>query len=165
MWLFIRKWWFLQQLRKKINLHTSKASLKDISLGSSVLLTVPFFITGTTEYPGLAFKSVRRFSSILRWRKKADENKLKKRIHEYNSMLNSLLADDYIMEVTGSDGNKYPSVATPKADGIHGLFGLVQAILEKYNLAWTFIVLPLITLTVGIKWETILHFVRSNLLR
>lgn len=152
MWWFIRKWWFLKQLRKAISHHTSFASLDDISRGAAVLLTESFFIVGKQNYPGIAEKSIKRFSCILWWRKRINEKRLKKRIHEYYDMYNALLEDRYIVKVKGKGEAgeiEVPTTATAKADSIYGIFGLLQAILTNYYLAWIMVVGPIITLIIG----------------
>src|SRR3990167_6384879 len=137
MWLFIRKWWVLEQLRKAISHHTSFASLDDISRGGAVLITEHFFIVGKENYPGIAEKAVKRFSKILCWREKIDEKKLKKRINEYYNMFKTLVADQYITIVKAENGMEVPTIVNPKADNIHGIMGLLQALLLNYLLAWT----------------------------
>ncbi len=148
MWKFIRKWWLLQQLDKEITRHSIKAPAKQLSSGREVLLSQGFFIAGSPihpKYPGIAQKSVRRFSSILRWRRKDSADKLKKRIHEYNNIFKSCVKEGYItMEPTEVIRYELPSVANPLADNIHGWLGLLQALLLKYYLAWTVIVIPFI---------------------
>jgi len=45
-------------------------------------------------------------------------------------------------------------------DGLEfvGLFDLIEYILIKYKLTWTLVLLPIITLIIGINGRSILHF-------
>lgn len=146
--LFIKKWWLLENLRKEIDRHTRKQTLEEVSLGSSVLLSPQFFISGRKDlpqYPGLAEK-------FLWWRKKYSEEKLKRRIKEYNDIFKVCVKDDYIiMEKTQKEGKTMymPSTATPKAHKISGLLGLLQGVLKEYFYAWSFIFIPLILAIYG----------------
>ncbi len=156
---FIKKWWFLESLRKEINRHSSFQSIEDLSMMRQVLLSPYFFISNDPRkknptYPGLAYKSVRRFRWVLPWRFFYNQNKLKKRIQEYNDILNICVKEGYIemTETEEKDGTKMkmPSVATPMADKISGFLGLMQGILERYNSVWTIIFIPIITFLAGV---------------
>ncbi|MFH1161858.1 MAG: hypothetical protein V1696_01090 [Candidatus Jorgensenbacteria bacterium] len=144
MWRFIKKWWVLQHLRKEIAFHTGQQPIEKLSSGGKILPTQDFFIKGTDAYPGLAKKSVKRFSWILWWRKKENMEKLKKRIHEYNEIFEVCVKESYIEMQQMDIGLIMPSTATPLADSIHGWWGLLQNVLKKYNLAWTVIVIPIL---------------------
>jgi hypothetical protein len=144
MWRTIEKWWLLEHLRKAIAFHTKQQPVGRLSGGGKILLTQDFFITGTDTYPGLAKKSLKRFSWILWWRKKENTEKLKGRIHEYNQIFEICEKEGYIEMQLMEDGSYMPSTATPLADKINGWFGLLQGLLERYYLAWTVIVIPLL---------------------
>lgn len=156
---FIKKWWFLENLRKEINRHSSFQSLENLSMMRHVLLSPYFFISNDPrkqhpEFPGLAYKAVRRFKWIMPWRFWYDEKKLKKRIQEYNDIFTVCTKEGYIEMIDTEEKNgtkiKMPSVATPMADKISGVFGLTQGILERYNSVWTIIFIPIITFLAGI---------------
>jgi len=158
---FIKKWWLLRNLRKAISLHTNFSTIESLAMGKMVLLSQPFFIKGTDDYPGLVYKSLHRFSWILWWRKKDNPKKLKKRIQEYNEIFEVCVKESYI-EMRSTEKGSMPSTATPLADEISGILGLLQGLLSRYRLAWTVIIIPLI---VGILsspifkklWERIIH--------
>jgi hypothetical protein len=159
MWKFIKKWWFLKHLSKEIAKHTCIASVENLSRGNAVLLSQQFFIVGTKEYPGLAMKSIHRFSWILRWRIKYNEKTLKKRIQEYNDIFNVCVEEGYIiMKEVNKYGilvkEKMPSTATSKYDKINGIMGLFNAILKEYDSVWKNILLPIITFVLGIVWSS-----------
>lgn len=158
---FIKKWWLLRHLRRAISLHTNFTPIEKLAMGNKVLLSQQFFIVGTEQYPGLAHKSLHRFSWILWCRKKDNPERLKKLIHEYNDIFEVCVKEDYI-EMRQTEKGLMPSTATPLADEISGIWGLLQGILSRYRLAWTVIIIPLI---VGILssplfkrlWERIIH--------
>lgn len=164
---FIKKWWFLENLRKEINRHSSIQSIENLSMMRHVLLSPYFFISNDPrqkhpKYPGLAYKAVRRFRWILPWRFRYNENKLKKRIQEYNDIFTICVKEGYIemTETEEKDGlkMKMPSVATPMADKISGIFGLLQGILERYNSVWTIIFIPIITFIAGVFLNNFIKF-------
>jgi len=143
MWRFIKKWWFLQNLRNAITFHTSQQSMEKLHGGGKVLLTQDFFIIGTDAYPGLAIRSVKRFYPILWWRRGGqDEKKIKKRVIEYNEIFEVCVKEGYINMQPTEGSVPMPSTATPLADSICGWWGLLQNILKKYYLAWSVIVIP-----------------------
>ncbi len=158
MWRFIKKWWILENLREKIAFHTVQQPIEKLSYGGKVLLTQDFFIKGTDQHLGIASKSVRRFSWILWWRKKENTEKLKKRIQEYNEIFEICVKEGYIeIQYMGDGIQQMPSTATPLADNINGWFGLLQAILKNYYLAWTIIIIPLLVLFLGQSfWKNII---------
>lgn len=142
----VKKWWMLDQLRKAIARHSRKADYMDIAQGGSVLLTQWFFIAGrpeNPEYPGLARRSLTRFSRIIWWRRNPKEDNLKERVREYNDLFTEAVKDRYIEMVPTSVGEAMPSTATPKAGAFSGWFGLTEKILTEYKLTWTFFVIPL----------------------
>ena len=98
---------------------------------------------GTKDYPGLAYKSLRRLSWILWSRKKENLEKLKALIQEYNDIFEVCVKENYI-EMKTTEKGLMPSTATPLADEISGILGLLQGLLSRYRLAWTVIIIPLI---------------------
>jgi cobalamin biosynthesis Co2+ chelatase CbiK len=140
--LFIKKWWLLENLRKEINRHTGFQSLEDVSLGREVLLSPQFFIAGRKdlpEYPGLAEK-------FLWWKKEYNEEKLKRRIKEYNDIFKVCVEECcIIMKETQKEGKimYMPSTATVKAHKISGYIGLLQGLLKEYFYTWSLILIPL----------------------
>ena len=147
MWLFIRKWWVLKWLRIEIRRHTQLTPIEQLEAGKVVLLTQRFFISGRPDlpqYPGIADRSVRRFCSVLWWRRKGNVLKRKHRIIEYNDMYNSLVQEGYIVMKPVTGGGEMPSVANQLADNLYGWWGLSEAILTKYKASWTILIIPLL---------------------
>ena len=143
MWLFIKKWYFLEKLNKAIKLHTLKESIVKIR-GGRVLLTKQFFIEGNEDFPGLAYESTTRFSFILIWRKRKNIQKLKARISEYNDIFDACIKEG-IIDLEDTSIGSLPSVGSNlKFHEIHGLLGLIQALLSRYKLAWTGIIVPIV---------------------
>lgn len=149
---FIKKWWILKNLDKAIFDHTNEQPTIKITMGTKVSVIIPFFISGREdlpEYPGLAEKSVYRFSlifcrkkdiknKILYLRKKnKNEKKLKKRINEYNRIIEECEKEGFIKIEETKEGQ----IATfeEKAYKIEGLAGLLQGILSRYSRIWTII--------------------------
>jgi len=146
---FIKKWWLLENLRKEINRHSEKQSLEEVSTGRVVLLSKRFFIAGRKdlpEYPGLAEKSFWRKGWF---KKKYSDNELKRRIQEYNDIFDVCVKEDYI-EMTQTSKGFMPSIATPKADKISGVFGLLEGILSEYKSVWTMVIIPIIAFLIGL---------------
>lgn len=163
MWRTIKKWWLLQQLYKAISFHSGKESIETLAQGKRVLMTQNFFILGKEEYPGIAQKSVKRFSKILWWRRKDNPKKLKKRIDEYNALFEACIDEGYIKVKETDSGTPMPTT-THLADGIHGWFGLLQALLSKYYFAWTLIIIPLLLGAYGLpKIKEIISLVWNKL--
>ena len=122
--LLIKKWWFLRQVNKHIRLHTLKEPLESIAKGQRVLLNREFLIVGTDGYPGIARNSLRRFSWILWWRRKANPERLKKKIAEYNDIFEACLRDHYL-EYVPVVGGSMPAKG-PLYDDVYGFSGLIE---------------------------------------
>jgi hypothetical protein len=159
MWRLIRKWWFLQQLEAAIALHTGKASVEEILSGKTVLLTQEFFIKGTDKYPGIALKPVGRFSWILFWRRWESPEKLKGRIHEYNNFFKYWIEEKYIEMQQTARGIHMPAT-TYLADDVHGWFGLIQLLGNKFAVPWG-IISAIITFFIGLNWHGILNYLKE----
>jgi len=65
--------------------------------------------------------------------------------------------------MTQTEKGLMPSTATPEADKISGLFGLLQAILSRYNLVWIMIITPLVTLYFRSLLESLWAFIKSSI--
>jgi hypothetical protein len=168
--LFIKKWWFLEKLDKEISRHTHFQSIEALSKGEHVSLTPYFFISNNPskhlpEYPGLAYRSIHRFSNIFWWRKKVNEDKLKKRIEEYNNLLKVCTEEGYVKtESTEKNGEKMIILSTSnsKAYHIRGWIGLINGLLEEYNSVAVNIFLPIVMFILGIVWSSnLLNFIKS----
>ena len=91
MWRPIRKWWLLKELRNESRRHgVEKLSLKELYFNNRHTISRPDFIDQTVG------KSIERLSWVLRWRKKGNENKSKKRAQEYNSIFDELIRQHFI---------------------------------------------------------------------
>lgn len=157
---FIKRWWLLKNLRKATLLHTSFNSVENLAMGKKVLLAQHFLIVGAEKYPGLAYKSLHRFSWILWYRRKDNPEKLKRRIQEYNDILEVCRKEGYI-EIKQTEKGPMLSADTSLADKISGPSGLLQELLSRYHLAWTLIIIPLILGILGSSifkriWERII---------
>jgi len=155
MWRIIKKWWLLQQLDKAIALHSEKESIERLSSGGKVLLTRSFFVVGTDDYVGIARKSAERFSWIL-WQRKNNPERLKKRIREYNTLFESCVKDGYIYMQPTEGGVPMPT-PTNTADDVHGWFGLIQLLGNKFTVVWG-IITAVITFLIGLNWHEILGY-------
>lgn len=159
MWYRIKMWWFLKEFGKQIKLHTRlslESGREDIVWkGVVISLTRGFLIKGNDEWPGLAECSLKRFSFILRWRKKINQNKINKKILEYGDIFDSCVKEKYISISKGiyeGDGDKTNIDLPIKGelyDESRGLAGLIQIVAKKFPLTWVFIGW-IITVIIGI---------------
>jgi len=143
MWKFIKKWWLLENLRKEISRHTRHCSIEELSMGETVLLAQSFFIADKREdHLGLAYKSIRRFSWILWWRKKDNLEKLKRRIQEYNDIFQKCIEGGYIRMQQTEKG--LMPITTSLADNISGPTALIQEIIKRYYYVWIIIIIQIL---------------------
>lgn len=134
------------QLRRMSIRHTQVQTVDFVLSGKRIGLTRNFFVEEVAK------KSLERFSRFLWWKKKYNQEKLKKRVNEYGLLIDSCLRgvdgkEKYIESITGIDAqnNRVEGISVaPLADEIHGWMGFLQAVLIKYKVAWTIAIIPLL---------------------
>ncbi len=119
-------------------------SIKEIRDGRKVVLSPSFFITGNDPngpdpWNGLANKFNKyariRFSRLNG--KEYSEAELKKKMHEYNELFETLVQERFIKFVPGDDGTLRPSTNTLRANRIRGFpLGYLQGLLMRYDRTW-----------------------------
>lgn len=75
-----RKWWLLRMLRRETKKHGMTLSVLELQFNKK------HSVAREAMTIQLAHESVKRLSWLLVWRKKDNENKLKERLIEYNSI-------------------------------------------------------------------------------
>ncbi len=137
MWKFIKKWWFLQRLEFQINYHTGKSELENILSGRTVFSSKGFFIDGTSKYPGIAKRPLGKFFSwLLFWRWVERKEHYKRRVHKYMKFFNQWEEKKYIemIKIQKNQHITHMPNLTFKGEDAHGLFGLIELLLERYPL-------------------------------
>ena len=86
----IKEWWLIRQLYAECQNH-EKGLAEEVLIHNS-----RFVIARDAMIAQVAKNSIRRFSWILRWRRKINQEKLNKRIREYQSIMDTCLRDDYV---------------------------------------------------------------------
>lgn len=144
---FIKKWWLLRKLYRD-------------TLGHDILQPDDFLLQGSRNAVArdefvkwIAKESVHRYRWILWRRFWNNSEKLRRRIREYNSILESLDSDGRIQKLKAKGDSRVFIQTTPQGDDSLGLISLLQELLAKYYLAWTGIIFPLL---VGIFGHAIL---------
>lgn len=135
-------WWFLKKFGEQITLHTLLQPKEKMSVGQVITSTSDFFIDGTDEWPGLARRSVKRFSKILWWRKKENLEKLKKRIEKYNQIFMSCFKEEYIeCKEWKKEGDRLIALKPTRGkiyDESRGWAGLIQVVGKNFSMTWIF---------------------------
>lgn len=138
MWHRIKMWWLLQDFGKQISTHTSEQTREYVSPGQFIVLSREFFIDGTDKWPGLARRSSKRFSKILFWRKKDKPEGIKKRIIDYNDILDSCIKEKYIsLQESKSGTHLLKGDLYDEARGWAA--GFIQVVGKKFPATWAFI--------------------------
>lgn len=141
----IKTWWIVRSLYKECEKHSVNQSLEFLLGNNKVVVERGAFVSL------LADKSIKRFSWLGFLKKYNNSNKLSKRAHEYNSLIDSAIKADYI--VTEDHGGRIFFRTTSTGDDFWGDF-FSNAILKS----------PIISKTLTVILYTLALYYLCNML-